>query len=100
MQRSNGGATGAVRMRAPRLEEQIVKMVVEGPSPTHRHRAERVAVVSALDGQQPRARRVAPRALILQAHLDGDLDGHRSRVGEEHPLEPGGRQPGEPLGEP
>ncbi len=55
------------------------------------HRAERVAVVAAAHGQQPRALGMAARALKLQAQLDRDLDGDRAGVGEEHPIQPVGR---------
>ena len=54
------------------------------------HRAERVAVVAAAHGQQPRALGLAARALKLQAQLDRDLDGDRAGVGEEHPSSPSG----------
>ena len=56
-----------------------------------RHRRERVAVVAAADGEQPGAWPPG-RELELQRHLHRDLDRHRPGVGEEHVLEPGGRE--------
>ncbi len=50
----------------------------------HRHGVEGVPVVPAAPGHDPAALRPALRALVLQAHLEGDLDRHRPGVGEEH----------------
>jgi hypothetical protein len=63
---------------------------------THRvaeaHRGEGVPVVAAPDGDQARAAGPAPAALVLQAHLDRDLDRHRPGVAEEGVLQTlGGR---------
>ncbi len=66
----------------------------------HAHRAERVAVVAAADGEHPRALRTTDPALVLEDHLEGDLHADRARVGQEHVLEPGGRDLDEPLGQP
>ena len=65
----------------------------------HAHRAERVAVVAAAPGHQPVLARTSARALVLEAHLDRDLDRHRARVGEEHVLEPRRRDLDEGAGQ-
>ena len=54
----------------------------------HAHAAERVAVVAAADGQHPGPLGVPEAALVLQHHLQRDLDAHRAGVGEEDVLEP------------
>ena len=54
------------------------------------HRAEGVAVVAAAPGHQPVLGRAPPRPLVLQTHLDRDLDRDRAGVAEEDVLEPGG----------
>ncbi len=63
------------------------------------HRAEGVAVVAAAPGHQPMLGRVSARPLVLQTHLDRDLDRDRAGVAEEDVLEPGGgdvdEQPGQ-----
>ena len=51
-----------------------------------RHRPERVPVIAAPNGEQPRTPSVPERTLILQAHLDRHLDRHRAGVGKEHRL--------------
>ena len=51
-----------------------------------RHRGEGVAVVAAADREEARAPG-AGADVELQGHLHRDLDGHRARVGEEHPLQ-------------
>ena len=63
------------------------------------HRAEGVAVVAAAPGQQPVLGRASARPLVLQAHLDRDLDRHRAGVGEEDVLEPGRGDVDEPPGQ-
>ena len=63
----------------------------------HAHAAERVAVVAAADGEHPGPLGVPDAALVLQHHLERDLDAHRAGVGEEDVLEPGRRQLDEPL---
>ncbi len=63
----------------------------------HRHRAERVAVISAANRQQPIAIRLAARDPVLDRHLDRDLDGHRARIGEKHVLQRRGRQVDQPA---
>ncbi|CAM5728624.1 hypothetical protein SGLAM104S_06410 [Streptomyces glaucescens] len=44
-------------------------------------------VVAAPPGHHPALLGTAQRTPVLQAHLDGDLDRHRTGVGEEHMLE-------------
>ena len=72
--------------------------------PAHRvadaHAAERVAVVAAAHGQHPGPLGVPEAALVLQHHLQRDLDAHRAGVGEEDVLEPVRREVDQPLGEP
>ena len=52
------------------------------------HAAEGVAVVAAAHGQHPGPLGAAEAALVLQHHLERDLDAHRAGVGEEDVLEP------------
>jgi hypothetical protein len=63
------------------------------------HRPEGVAVVAAAPGHQPVLGRASPRPLVLQTHLDRDLDRDRAGVAEEDVLEAGGgdvdEQPGQ-----
>ena len=51
---------------------------------THRHRAERVAVIAAADGEHPGLAWQAGGLPVLHRHLQGDFDTDRARVGEEH----------------
>ncbi len=53
--------------------------------------AEAHAVVAALAADQPRARGVAFHAVIRQRDLERGVDRLRARVGEEHVIEPRGR---------
>ena len=66
----------------------------------HAHAAERVAVVAAADGQHPGPLGAADAALVLQHHLQRDLDADRAGVGEEDVLEPGRAELDQPLREP
>ena len=50
---------------------------------TDAHRGEGVAVITTSPGHQPVAARTAQAALVLQGHLDGHLDRHRTGIGEE-----------------
>ena len=63
------------------------------------HPEERVAVVAAPPRQQPVLLGEALRVPVLQRHLQGDLDGHRAGVAEEHLVEAGGRQVDQPAGQ-
>ena len=82
------------------LAQRPGEQVVHAPDRvTDGHRPGRVAVVAAADRQQARALWAPDAALVLQGHLEGDLDGHRAGVGEEDPLEPCGGQLAEPLGQ-
>ena len=65
----------------------------------HRHGEQRVAVVAAPPGQQAVPLGPAGRAGVLQRHLQRDLDGHRPRVGEEHPVERRRRDLDQPSGQ-
>jgi hypothetical protein len=56
-------------------------------------------VVAAAHRQHPGALGPAGPALGLQHHLERDLDRHRTRVGEEHPVQPGRADLDQPLGE-
>ena len=55
------------------------------------HRRERVAVVAAADGEHPPPRTPGSR-VHLPGHLERHLDRHRAGVGEEHVLQPVGRE--------
>ena len=72
--------------------------------PAHRvadaHAAEGVAVVAAAHGQHPGPLGVPEAALVLQHHLQRDLDAHRAGVGEEDVLEPVRCQRDQPLSQP
>ncbi len=63
----------------------------------HRHAGERVAVIAVAHGEQPRPLGSPDASCVLQRHLDGHLDRHRTRIGKEHVLESGGAQIDETL---
>ena len=62
----------------------------------HRHGGEGVAVVATAHGQEAVLARSAVAHPALQGHLDGDLDGHRAGVAEEHASQRGRRQRDQP----
>ena len=64
------------------------------------HRGEGVAVIAAAPSHQPPFSGPSAAAPVLQRHLHRDLDRHRSRVAEEHRLQPGWRQVDQQLGQP
>ena len=66
----------------------------------HAHAPERVAVVAAAHGQHPGPLGAPEAALVLEHHLERDLDAHRAGVGEEDVLEPVRRELDQPLGQP
>ena len=63
----------------------------------HAHAAERVAVVAAADREHAVPLGAAGAALVLERHLQRDLDAHRAGVGEEDVLEPVGGHLDQPL---
>ena len=75
------GGRGAKTCSAQRPREQRVH---PADGVADRHRAERVAVVAAADGQQPSRRSPCQ---YCRTQLDRDLDRDRPGVGEEHVIE-------------
>ena len=64
------------------------------------HRRQGVAVIAALERQEPGAAGDAAVDPVLQRHLHGDLDRHRAAFGEEHVVQVAGQQACKPGGQP
>src|SRR3990172_299356 len=69
--------------------------------PADADRAQRVAVIRLLNGDEPGLSKPPPAALlpVLEGHLQGDLDSRRAVVGVEDLGEPVRRDPDERLGQ-
>ncbi len=108
------GVRRRVEPRRRRVREQLPgqralpELVHPAVRVAHRHRLPGVAVVAAAPGHQPLFARLSDRAPVLEAHLHGHLDRHRTGVGEEDVLQavrgdlrqPGGEPDGGLVGEP
>ncbi len=90
---------------ARRRHEQLLRQhVIEqgmhaGYRVAYRHRVQRVAVIAVAQRNETRLRRQVPAAPVLDRHLQGDLDGHRTGIGEEHQVESVGGDVDQPLGQ-
>ena len=94
------GEAVRVRERHPlALEEERAELRVEEIDPPDAHRADRVAVVAVVEGDEEALLRPSHAAPVREGDLQPDLHGSCAGVREEHLPQPVGREPHEPLGE-